>query len=169
MTALFALLLSQAAAAPPLLVAADIGEAGMMVWWRDGDLLAGSTTTDGRPGVRPLAQGQPLALPADLSGWKPLGQRCDDTPSAQATIDGNTVTVSIVTDPTAQQIVRLTTGEVTLAENTLGRPAKICSVHIGQADALPGQEVLVTWRLGEDPASTINGLTVFRIPETARY
>jgi hypothetical protein len=164
-------LLAPASAAPPLLVAADLGEVGMQTWWRQGELLAGNPQAEGRPGLRPLEDAnERLTLPADLSGWTSIGSRCGALPTASTTLDGQKVTVSIVTDPISQQIVRLAAADTILAENTLGRPAKICSIHIVEADRIPGPEILVSWRLGSgDPATTVNGLTVFRVPETARY
>ena len=168
--ALAALLLSPAPpAAPPLLVAADLGEPDMMVWWRSGDLLTGNPKAEGRPGLRPLATEGPTVLPDDLSGWTPVGESCTEPPVATGTIDSADVKVTVIADPAAHQIVRLTAGKHILAENTLGRPATVCSVMLAEADALPGPEILVSWRVGEGTDSAIRGLTVFRVPETARY
>lgn len=168
---LLLLMLAPAApsAAPPLLVAADLGEPGMKVWWRSGDLLTGSPAAAGRPGLRPLTTDGPITLPDDLSGWTPVGEDCAEPPTATGTIDKTEVRVSVIADPTAHQIVRLTAGEHILAENTLGRPATVCSVTLAEADALPGPEILVSWRVGEGTPAAIRGLTVFRVPETARY
>jgi hypothetical protein len=159
-----------AVAAPPLLRAADMGEPGMQVWWQANDLLAGNPDAEGRPGLRPLVADSRLSLPVDLSAWSRIGETCTDEPSAQGTLHGVAVKVTVVTDPTAQQVVRLVTGETVLAENTLGRPATVCSIHLVEADNLPGPEILISWRLaaGTDEPM-IQGLTVFRVPETARY
>lgn len=164
-------LLSPTHATPPLLVAADLGEVGMQVWWRSGELLAGNPQAEGRPGLRPLEDAsERLTLPTDLSGWTSIGGRCPEPPAARMTLDNQEVTVSLVTTPTSDQVVRLAAEGTILAENTLGRPAAVCSIHLVEADRFPGPEILVTWRLDSgDPASTVNGLTVFRIPETARY
>ena len=155
-------------AEPPLVLAADIGDRSMQIWWRPGELLVGDPTSPSRPGLRPLVSDAPLILPEDLSVWTPVGETCQDTPRAEATLDGQLVTASIHTDPTQQQQVRLIASERLIAENTLGRPVQVCELRINEADSLPGPEVIVAWRFGEGEAQ-IRGLTVFRVPQTARY
>ena len=160
---------SSSFAAPPLILAADVGEPGMEVWWREGDLLVGSPQQDGRPGMRPLSeQKERLQLPADLTGWTRLGKTCQDKPLATSLLDEAAITATISTDPAGHQIARVQDGQRVLAENTLGRPVTVCALALVQADALPGLELLVLWTLGEG-ADPIRGLTVLRVPEMARY
>ena len=145
-----------------------MGDRNMQIWWRAGELLVGDPTSEARPGLRPLISDAPLILPEDLSGWTPVGEVCQEPPRAEATIDGQPVTASIHTDPTQQQLVRLIASERLIAENTLGRPVQVCEIRISEADPLPGPEVIIAWRFGEGE-SQIRGLTVFRVPLTARY
>jgi hypothetical protein len=157
-----------AAAEPPLVLAADIGAQEMKIWWRPGELLVGDPASEKRPGLRPLISDASLTLPTDLSAWTPVGETCQDPPRTEATLDGQPVIVSIHTDPTQQQLVRLIAGDRLIAENTLGRPVQVCEIRINEADPLPGPEVIIAWRFGEG-AQEIRGLTVFRVPKTARY
>lgn len=171
MLASFLLLLCSSGAVhaePPLILAADIGDRGMQIWWRPGELLVGDTASPTRPGLRPLISDAPLILPEDLSVWTPVGETCQDPPRAEAMLDGQPVTVSIHTDPTQQQLVRLIASERLIAENTLGRPVQVCEIRLDEADPIPGHEVIVAWRFGEG-VDQIRGLTVFRVPQTARY
>ncbi|MEL6346702.1 MAG: hypothetical protein AAFV53_26550 [Myxococcota bacterium] len=154
--------------APPLILAGDVGGAGTRAWLKEGDLLVGTPDAPGRPGVRPLVSEAALVLPDDLTGWTPLGEACAEDPAATAKIDDTDVTAAVSVDPTGKQIVRLQAGELILAERVLARPATICQIVIAQADTLPGPELLILWRLG-DNADDLRGVTVFRIPETARY
>ena len=158
------LLLPPALAAPPLLLAADIGEPGLRIWWRSGELLVGNTEQSDRPGLKPLVSDAPMVLPADLTGWSPVGETCQDPPRATLLHKGQSIVASVVTDPAEQQWVRLTAGDRVIAENTLGRPVSVCEIRVVDADLIPGPEVLIAWRF-ED----ISGLTVFRIPDTALY
>jgi hypothetical protein len=157
-----------ASAEPPLVLAADIGDRGMRIWWRPGELLVGDPASEVRPGLRPLISDAPLILPADLSAWTAVGETCQDPPRAEALLDGQPVTASIHTDPTQQQMVRLIAGDRLIAENVLGRPVQICELRIDEADPLPGPEIIIAWRFGEGEQQ-IRGLTVFRVPRTARY
>ena len=157
-----------AAAEPPLVLAADIGAQEMQIWWRPGELLVGDPNSESRPGLRPLLSDAPLSLPPDLSAWTPVGETCQQPPRAEATLDGQPVIASIHTDPTQQQRVRLIAGDRLIAESTLGRPVDVCEIRIDEADSLPGPEVIVAWRFG-DGEQQIRGLTVFRVPKTARY
>ena len=157
-----------AAAEPPLILAADIGDHGMHIWWRPGELLVGDPSSEARPGLRPLISDAPLILPEDLSEWTPVGETCQESPRAEASLEGQPVVVSIHTDPTRQLMVRLIAGNRLIAENTLGRPVQVCEIRIDEADPLPGAEVIIAWRFGEGE-SQIRGLTVFRVPRTARY
>lgn len=157
-----------AQAEPPLVLAADIGAQGMMIWWRPGELLVGDPASSERPGLRPIISNAPLILPEDLSAWTAVGETCQDTPHAEATLNGQPVTVSIHTDPTQQQQVRLIASERLIAETPLGRPVQVCEIRLSEADPLPGPEVIIAWRFGEGD-DQIRGLTVFRVPQTARY
>lgn len=152
-----------ALAAPPLVVAVDEAEPGLRAWWREGELLVAPPEGDPRPGVRPLVGPAPVVLPTDLAGWTPLLGECPERPpTAALPIGERTVTVGL-TQTDQSLVLRMQIGERTVAEGALGRPAMACSLHVGQADALPGYEVLLGWRT----AAGVNGLTVFRVPETA--
>jgi hypothetical protein len=180
------LLLAPAAhAAPPLVPAADVADPDLQVYWRDGELLLGMPLRSDRPALRPLVDLAPSTLPDDLSGYRRLGEACDAVPRATATLDGNPVVAEIGGSLEAPTIV-LKGGPVVLAQNKLGRPVVPCTIDIVQADAVPGLEVVVTWRTGvagpdaadaaaatptaqpAPPSSEARGVFVFRIPDTAR-
>lgn len=160
------LTLSLALAAPPLVSAVDVASPGLEVWWREGELLAGATQQPGRPGVRPLVDLAPIALPSDLSGWTPIGARCDTGATDEGTLDGLPVVVEVAgndDDP----ILQVRDGHRIVATSDLGRPARVCAVRLVQADDLPGLELVVVWR-PLDKESPVRGLTVYHVPDMAR-
>lgn len=152
-------------AAPPLVVSVDEAEAGLRAWWRDGELIVAPPDGDPRPAIRPLRSPAPVALPPDRSGWTDLLARCSDGPPIATMPVGDATATAEATTDTGTGTVRLTVrlGERLVAEGALGRPAKPCSLYLGQADALPGYELLLGWRT----AAGLRGLTVFRVPEMA--
>lgn len=160
------LFLSSALAVPPLVVAADLASPGLEVWWREGELLAGATEQPGRPGLRPLADLAPVALPADLSGWTRLGDPCPGNARDRAILHEATVDADVVGDSQAP-VIRLHEGSRLVASAALGRPASVCAVRVVQADDLPGQEIVVVWR-PLDRDSELRGLVVYHIPDSAR-
>jgi hypothetical protein len=152
-----------ALAAPPLVVAVDEAEPGLRAWWREGEVLVAPPAGDPRPGVKPLVGPAPIVLPDDLEGWTPLLGECPERPpTAALPVGGRTATV-LVDASEKNVMLQVKLEDRVIAEGALGRPAVPCSLHIGQADALPGYEVLLGWRT---PAG-VQGLTVFRVPETA--
>ena len=159
-------LLFDIAFAPPLIPAADIADSALQIWWRDGDLLAGLPDKPGRPGVRPLIDPAPLALPADLSDWTLLGEPCANAPSPAVRIGDLEVTASVagVQDT---PLVQLKSGARVISAYPLGRPAMVCGVLVAQADNLPGLELIVVWRSLEE-GDALRGLRVFHIPEGLR-
>ena len=180
-------MVAAAPAAPPLIPAADVAEPALMAWWREGDLLVGVPTREGRPGLRPLVSLAPVALPASFDGWTPIGESCEPDPTADAVIDGQTVTAE-VEGPLEAPLVVLRSDDRVLASNVLSRPVRACDLRIAQADDLPGLEVIVAWRQGvvgpdegappapgavgpnapPDAPDALRGIIVYHIPETAR-
>jgi len=155
---------TRADAMPPLMPAADVAQADLVGWWREGELLVGVPTAPNRPGMRPLTSLTPMPLPSDLSGWEPVGHTCLDTPRGVASI-GDRPVEGVVDDSANHPVVKLIQGERVVAQNALGRPAKICDIRIVEADSLPGLELIIAWRSpGEDDA--MRGITVFHVPES---
>ena len=163
---MLSLLLSVALAAPPLVPAADLASPGLEVWWRDGELLAGVSGQSGRPGVRPLVDLAPIALPQDLSGWTRIGAICRTNPTATATL-GELPVVATLTGTPQEPVIELRAGERIVASAAVGRPARACDIAVLQADSLPGLEVVVVWKPLEAD-SPLRGLEVYHVPEIAR-
>ena len=159
------LLHARVLAAPPLVVSVDEAETGLRAWWRDGELIVAPAEGDPRPAVRPLRSPVPVALPPDRSGWIDLLTGCSEGPPTAAMPVGDATAIAQATKDAATGTVRLTVrlGPRLVAEGALGRPAEPCSLHLGQADALPGYELMLGWRT----EMGLRGLTVFRVPETA--
>ena len=149
---------------PPLMPAADVAQAELVGWWREGELLVGVPTAPDRPGMRPLTSLAPMPLPTDLSGWEPIGHSCAEHPRGVAAIEDSPVEGRVGgTDD--HPVVELIRGDRVVARNALGRPAEICEIRIVQADSLPGLELIIAWRApGKGPS--IQGITVFHIPES---
>lgn len=155
--------LSVALAATPLDLAVDVAEADLQAWWRPGELLVGVPARGDRTALRPLVDLNPTTLPADLTGWTELGASCSTPARGELVVGGQTVSARVA-GPPEQRVLLLEVGEELRAQQSLGRPLRPCSVHLGQADALPGIEVMVSWEFGEGAAAT-RGLSVFRVPE----
>jgi len=154
---------SVAAATPSLEPAADVAEPGLRTWWRPGELVVGVPGRSDRSALRPLVDPTPTALPSDLSSWTELGTSCTEAPEARLAVGGRTLR-AVVHAPGAERIVQLKVGEAVIAQQTLGRPVTPCALHLGQADALAGLELMVAWVTADE---TVRGLTVFRVPEAA--
>lgn len=153
-------------ATPPLVLAADVAETGLRVWWRPGDLLIGPPAGDPRPGMRPLCGPAEVAIPTEISGWTALGATCPGVLAHTFNLDGEPATATPEGTWEAP-VIRLRSKGRVIAEAPLGRPGRVCEIAVGEADAVPGLEVMVTWRLGEG-ASELRGLNIYRIPDTAR-
>ena len=160
------LTLSLALAAPPLVSAADVAAPGLEVWWREGELLAGATAQPGRPGFRPLTDLAPIALPPDLSGWTPVGARCEAQPRDEGSV-GALAVVTEVAGTDDDPILQIRADRRIVAASELGRPAKICALRLVQADTMPGLELVVVWR-PLDESSDLRGVTVYHVPEMVR-
>lgn len=160
--------LAPARAAPPLVLVADVAEEGLRAWWRAGELVVGKPAEPGRPGLRPLSSLLPAVLPDDLDRWAEVGEDCVPHPESQADLEGQRVTARVLATSEGP-LIQLVVGETLLAENAIGRPVRICEVLLAEADALPGLEVIVAWRMERAPGpGELRGLTVYRVPETAR-
>lgn len=157
------LLTSLALAAPPLDLAVDVAEAGLQAWWRPGELLVGVPGRGDRTALRPLVDLNPTTLPSDLSGWTDLGTGCSTPARGELEVDGVSLSARIAGPPEQRVLLLEVDGELR-AQQSLGRPVRPCAVRLGQADALPGVEIMVSWDFGEGAAAT-RGLSVFRVPE----
>ena len=170
-------------AAYPLLITVDMADEGLEVWWKEGEILIGSVES-GRA-IHPLnkSNGSQGTVPIpDLKDWTQLGASCElkpvVAPLQQMTPrevvhpdddkkDSGDVRVTVdldSKDPSALANVQLFHGDMLVAENAIPRPVNICSLHLVNADATEGNEIVVTWGLGKK----IRGVTIFVIPEVVR-
>jgi len=158
---------SPAHAASPLLPAADVADIDLRAWWRQGELVVGLPEAPGRPGLRPLESLAPVMLPADLDAWAALGDSCVTRPESRLKVGERKLTAR-VTASAEGPVVQLLDGKQVVAVNALGRPALVCEVLLADADALPGPEILVAWRLevGDEAGGELRGFTVWRVPES---
>jgi len=153
-------------ALPPLQAVHATAGVGMRVWWRPGSLLVAASGEPGAPFTYPLEINKKGTLPATLSGWTPLGETCAPRPEASMELDGETATAKVIGTPDRPALA-LVRGLRRVAAGPLGQAAEVCALFLGEADAIPGPELLVLWRIGEGP-SQLRGLTVMRVPDTAR-
>ena len=154
----------QAAHALPALVkAADLAQPDLQGFWRSGEFMVGVPHLPARPALLPLQNNRPSSLPPDLSGWTVIGQSCNDSPRHQGQLGGVAIEATVGGDA-MHPTVELRLGGRLVAEALLGRPATVCEVHITDADAIVGPEILVAWRLSS--AEDVRGFTVYRVPES---
>ena len=146
----------------PLVVAADIARPELKGFWKEGDFVVGVPTDPGRPGLRPLKGHSPIQLPADMTGWEPIGEACQEPPHSISDFGGSPVEALVAGDRIHPKL-QLWMGGRAVAEALLGHPASVCSIHIVNADHIRGPELITTWRI--DASSPFRGFTVYRIPE----
>jgi hypothetical protein len=149
-------------ALPPLVVAADVARPDLQGFWKTGDFIVGLPHQQGRPGVRPLTGSEPILLPSDTQSWATVGQNCHPQPKATGQFGGRPVAVVVIEDPTHPR-VQMWMNERPIAEALLGRPSTVCEILLANIDAVPGPEVLISWRI--DGQKDLRGFTVLKIPE----
>lgn len=153
-----------AAAAQPLVAAYDLAAAELAVWWRPGDLMLVTPGTKGLEARRPLVDGDIHPAPATMGGWTRLDGACDPVDAVQVTfpLAGKSAVATVGGDAALPAVHVLREG-VLVAQAPLGQPARPCAIHVGEADGVPGLELVVTWSLG-----SLHGVTVLRLPELAQ-
>ena len=144
------------------MVAADIASPELEGFWKKGHFFVGKPHEKGNPGIKPLQGHKPVQFPADLSTWTAVGETCQQEPKGVGQFGGSPIHALVAGDPMHPKI-QLWMSNRPVAEALLGRPASVCSIHIGNADGIPGPEIITTWRTGA-PNPT-RGFTVFRVPE----
>lgn len=158
--------------APPLLVAAEIAAPDIHIYVRAGSMLVVQPSPDGPPtALRPLVDDTTVPVPADLSGWTRLTHSPCTAAEPYRWQRGDAQTVVRAVGTWQQPRIEVTMEELVVSSGTLSRPSRICRVHAGQLDALPGEEIVVLWQTA--PAATptganVLGVSVLRIPETAQ-
>ena len=151
---------TSALALPPLVTAVDIAQPGLTAYLKPGELWLGIPDEAGRPGLRPLVDLKPRPLPSSLSDFTTLGTECQAEPLDQAEFGGTPITARVAGDA-LHPVIQIERNERLIARSLLGRPATVCALHIAQADAVPGPELIVSWQMGN-----IRGFTVYRVPES---
>ena len=150
-----------ALAAVPLTIEADIVGENLEFWWKDGHFMTVSKKT--QQSMKPLNDSKVHSIPTDLDTWGQLGKVCL-LPQSHEFLLGE-MNLQIRSTPIVEkQIISIQVfyKDLLIAENTIPRMVEICTYHVVQADKVIGPELIVTWKMSEK----INGVTVFRIPET---
>ncbi len=158
-----------ASAAPPLIQAQEVVGRNLVVYVQQDAILISETPTQTAlpaPAVRPLEAPTPTPVPSDLSQWTLLrAGDCTAPPTFRWTRGQRTAVVQTTGDWTAPGLSVSIDG-TTVATALLGHPAYICTLHVQNVDANPGEEVVAIWRTQKKDGAT-EGVTVFHIPETA--
>ena len=154
-------------AVPPLVLAAEVAGESVEIYVRPGSLLLSQRKAD-TPGLalRPLEGNGTSPLPADLDRWTavPFGD-CSGAPSFRWKRQAQQLVARVTGEWTAPMI-EVTVDESVVAMAPLGRPARVCALHVADLDHIPGEEILVLWQTTPE-ASKSRGLTVMRVPATA--
>lgn len=158
--------------APPLLVAAEVAAPDLHIYVRAGGLMVVQPSPNGKPtALRPLIDDTTVPVPADLSGWTRLKHAPCTGPVPHRWLRQDTPIVVRAAGTWQQPRIDLTMEELVISTGTLRRPSRICRLHAGQLDALPGEEIVVLWQTAPDATPTganVLGVSVLRIPETAQ-
>ncbi len=158
---------NSAHAAPPLVLVGSVAAPQLRTWWRPGELLVASSSQAGAPAFDPLRPGWQTPLPDSMQGWNPLGATCSQPPKGKGQVGQQTAEVRLSPNSSGNPILSLYIGEQLVARGLLDQPVEICSLSLVEADALPGPEILAFWRLSR-PGAPLEGLSIFRVPETAQ-
>ena len=161
-----------AVASPPLISAGEVAGVDLQVFVRPGALTVTQPGTDGRPvAVRPLVSPTPGPVPADLTAWTALTPgACTDPASYRWKRGGEPASVR-ATGTWEEPVVEVSVAGTVVAAGRVGRPARICALHVQDVDDIPGEEVIVLWqtrRGATGEGSNTQGVSVLRIPETAQ-
>jgi hypothetical protein len=151
-----------ARAVPPLVQAVEVADRGLSAWWRERELVVGRLDDPERPAVRPLVSAAETTLPASLLGWTRIGEVCAAVPTATGA--WGDVPLEVRADASGSlPVVSVRSHDRLVAQTALAKPVSVCALVLGEADALPGPEVIVAWRMGD-----VHGFTVFHVPEAVR-
>ena len=160
-TIFFMLLGNFAHSAVPLTIEADLVGENLDFMWRTGHFLTVSKKTS--QSMKPLEDDKIHPVPADIDKWENIGKECSDTENY--TFQLGEMNLQIRSKPILEKkiiSIQVYYKDLLIAENTIPRMVSLCSFHVVQADQVIGPELIVTWKMSE----SINGVTIFRIPET---
>lgn len=161
---------STASAAPPLMPAAEVAGSALEVYAKPGELLVVQPTPAGdRVALHPLSKepSSPAPAPRDLAGHTRVGAgTCPKSPPSFRWSHGEAKASVQAAGPWDAPVVELTIDGERVATAALGRAAHVCALYAANLDALPGEEVVVVWRVSREDTAT-HGVTVLRVPATA--
>ena len=170
-------------AAYPLINELDIANHHLQFWWKNGQFMTGSKESNSCifPFESEYYPPTPQTIPKDIEKWKELGVDCQPLPMKLNFKESNTLyTVEVQRSFSSNSDLYSDNNDtelkstlphisfyregILMAENLIPRPVVPCSLDLLQIDEKRGNEILVTWRLGE----TLRGITIFSIPESAK-
>ena len=151
--------------AHPLLQVSEIIESNIELYVQDGQLMVQSPSNPNVffPFRDPIHQLAPK--PQSNEGWTLVPTDCS---SAQSKIElsytylEDTYTAEATQDKEGLRIY-WKQGDTLLAEQLIMQQAVPCAIHILDADASPGLEMVVAWQFSPE----LKGFTIFKIPDTA--
>lgn len=151
--------------AHPLIQISEIIEKDLHLYVAEGQILIESPNSSSvyYPFRDPSQQFAPK--PSDFEGWTLIDTKCveDQKPvQIQYTDISGTYSAEAMLHEAGLRVY-WKQKEVILAEQMIMQQATPCAIHVREADANPGLELIVAWQFN----SNLSGFTIFKIPETA--
>ena len=151
--------------AHPLLQISEIIESNIEIYAQDGQLMVLSPKN---PSVffpfRDPAQ-QLAPRPQNLVPWVHLPTECEDNSTrilSNHSYIGETYQVEAVQQPDGLHVY-WKQNDTLLAEQLIMQQANPCAIHVLDADAATGLEIIVAWQFSPE----IKGFTIYKVPDTA--
>lgn len=127
-------------------------------WVTEGGLVVGLPLDPARPGTRPLEAHAPVVLPADLTGWKPIGTDCEGPLKLE--LDSATFSIEVLqTEPIFSSMVAYEVPGAPRVMAVLPVGVTPCEALIADLGPTPGKELAAAWRIGDT-----FGVTVWAMP-----
>ena len=127
-------------------------------WVTTSGLVVGLPLHPERPGTRPLEAHAPVVLPAEFTGWKPIGLECKGPLSIS--VDGGTLSIEVLqAEPIPSSLVAHEVAGAPRVMAALPIGVTPCEALIADLGPTPGNELAAAWRIGDT-----FGVTVWALP-----
>ena len=146
--------------AVPLVEAGEWVGTDWDIWWTKQKLVIADKGND--TGKLPL-EGYRNSTFSKNENWTLLNKSCDGKTDNLIKLSDNDAKIQ-VQNLNNRLTIDISINETIVAQTLMARPMTLCALMVREADALPGPEMIIIWKIDEKTS----GLTIFRIPETIK-